>query len=999
MEPLEHFCRLFERSVDRWPNRLAVADDQQQWSYRQLQQQANQIAAFLSQQGMQPGDTVGLCVPNGAFAIAAMLGTWQNRGAFVPLDPAFPAPRLHYMVQDAAIRWVFCEPEFLSLFQTSPPADQVRCLNPADVASPTRQFDQQNTEPRKYDSKTSKYDSDASKYDSNASKYDSLASKADCEGDERDGPAAADESLPADDLAYIMYTSGSTGQPKGVEIDHRALAVYCWADVEVYGVRADDRTLQFGTLNFDISIEEIFPPLLVGSAVVVRPRQRLDAEIELSAIIDQNRITALHIAAAYWHEWVDLIKAAGQGIPQSLRLVIVTGEKVSTNHYRLWQSLLTPGQRQALRWCNAYGPTETTVTCTVFTPPADWQGENMPIGKPLKRYTAYILDADDQPLLPGVDGSSETGELYIGGPALARGYRNQPDKTAEAFRTLTFPDGTEHRLYKTGDLARWLPGGDIEFAGRLDHQIKLGSYRIEPQEIEYHLALHPDVSEALVVADEVAGRKCLTAYVARGTSDVTPGQLAQSLSGQLADYMIPHRYVLVDAFPKTINGKIDRRSLPPLTAAQTARSGEIELPRTATERRLAAIFADVLQLNSVGIHDDFFELGGSSLLVTRVISQIRGHFDLPIPVRDFFANPTVAMIAYLLDLRQAGLDGPANRSLPPAPLAAAAKPTLPTPTPFFLSSPTSLNSPTAASAAEPTIELFSVHYPPCQTPRSTGVLLVGPEGSEAVRAHRNLQQLAVMLSRAGADVLRWDWAGHGNSGGNPATVGPDQWYRDLMSAAKWLRQSTEPQRLIVIGMRLGATLAATAPWPSDLARTIEQLILVDPVRCGRAYIEMQKRFEQWELGALYRYDRRRRASEQQLHGWPTSAAKQAAIADLQIANTANTNAASPPPASPNAAPSAAPVAGPAIPTRVLTTGQYQQGEGDWTLPPTWQHTSCDDPLGWHQPQLAHSAFASPGINRQILQWVSEHPQTTPAATQPATNSQPATAATQQGEPR
>ncbi len=291
-----------------------------------------------------------------------------------------------------------------------------------------------------------------------------------------------------------MYTSGSTGKPKGVQIEHKSLTTYCLADIEIYRLQQDDRTLQFSTLNFDVAIEEIYPPLLVGSTIVVRPRERADASIELSHLIETNNVTALHIATAYWNEWIGLMEAEKVRVPRSLRLVIVTGEKISVEHYRRWQNLCD----HEILWCNAYGPTETTVTCTAFIPDSDWDEPQMPIGKPLPGYTAYILNEQMQPV-----GERETGQLFIGGPAVARGYLGRPDLTERAFLSVDLP-GYDHsiRIYRTGDLARWLPDGNIEFSGRVDHQMKIGSYRIEPGEIESVILQHEAIRDALVVCEE-----------------------------------------------------------------------------------------------------------------------------------------------------------------------------------------------------------------------------------------------------------------------------------------------------------------------------------------------------------------------------------------------------------------------------------------------------------------------------------------------------------------
>lgn len=910
---LVDFPSLFRCAVARWPDSLALQDDRLQLTYAQLQHRVDAVSRYLIDQGLQPDQCVGLCLKNSAQAVIAMLGVLQAGGVFVPLDPDYPADRLAFMVRDASITMVLCEPRYRNRFEVlaTAPDGSAKTTEPGTgAAAPT-----QSSPPRLIDP-------DAIPMNDHATLVHAL-----------------NVQIAPDDRAYVMYTSGSTGMPKGVQIEHRALAAYCFADIEIYKLRADDRTLQFATLNFDIAIEEIFPPLLVGSAVVIRPERRADDTIELSAIIRDAEITALHIAAAYWHQWVDLMHAVRARVPESLRLMIVTGEKVSPVHYHRWLSLLVPGHEPL--WCNAYGPTETTVTATVFIPPLGWTGESMPIGKPLQRYEAWILDPQDRPL-----GTDETGELYIGGDALARGYLNRPEQNRIAFREVAFPDGRLRRVYKTGDLARWLPSGDIEFAGRIDHQIKIGSYRIEPQEIEHHLAQYCDVREALVSYDEVDSHKMLVAYVACGEARLDAKVLADFLAARLPAYMIPNRYVFVSEFPKTLNGKIDRKSLPPAAHGQTARDAAITLPRTDMERQLTEIFADVLQLGEIGIHDDFFMLGGSSLLVARVIMRVQEQLDLPIPVRDFFANPTVATMAQLL-ARRAGLVSGAVGNLAEQSIPLIIPPKLPVPHPFFFPS------------QDEDQDLFAIHYPPCGAPLRHAVLICSPEGHEYVRSHRNLQQLALLLSRAGADVLRFDFRAQGNSQGRGEDSQPDQWRRDIADALNQLRQLTEPLSISVVAVRLGATLVSTTP-----LEDIDHLILIDPVRCGADYLSMLAGFNEYELNSQTRFDRVRRADVEQLHGYRCSATKLAGIRALALPQTPLLKARS---------------------TMVLTSRDYEHAEGKLCLPQGWQRQECRDEIYWHRREYTHSAFASADCFRHVLNVVTGNlmPTTAPMLTEPA----------------
>ncbi len=865
-EDLIDFPQLFRRCLESCADSLAVECAGDRISYGQLDRAANRFANFLLAAGFAPHKQVGLCMNRSIDAIVAMLGVLKASSAFVPLDPEFPVDRLKFMVEDADIQVIICDPEYQELF-THSEAKQPVIIDPSDA-----KIEQ-------------------------ASDEDPMI-----EIDPRE-------------LAYIMYTSGSTGMPKGVQIEHRSLATYCFADIDVYQLQAEDRTLQFSTLNFDIAIEEIFPPLLVGSTVVVRPPQRMNDEIELSAIIDRYRITAIHIAAAYWHEWVDLMVAMNRRVPRSLRLVIVTGEKVSPVHYRRWVSLC----EHELLWCNAYGPTEVTVTSTVFIPDRDWSGESMPIGKPLKRYEAWILDSQDQPLGVGI-----TGELYLGGEAVARGYLKRPERNAIAFREIDLPKLGRRRLYKTGDLARWLPSGDIEFAGRIDHQIKLGSYRIEPGEIEHHAAQHDLVRDALVTYDDVDGQKALIAYIARGDETITAEQMADYLRDKLPPYMVPSRYVFLHSFPKTINGKIDRRALPTPSSSEVARKTPVDAPRTELECELAAILAQVLQIPSLGIHDDFFALGGSSILVARAITRVREKLELQIPVRDFFANPTVASIALLLSERT----GHANSLNLRSSLSRELRERLPTPEPFFF--PSDAN------------QLFAVYYRPVHVDRRQAVLICAPQGHEYARAHRNLQQLAIQLAQQGFSVLRFDHSGVGNSSGEVLLGTPQIWLNEIETAAKLLLEKSACEKLTMVGMRLGATLATT----TDILACDRQ-VLIDPIFDGRDYVSMLERFQHYALTSRNRFPRVRTTSIDQLFGELSSPAKRQELSNLRLQIGASRQ------------------------YTVMTSRDYEPQLSEAPNGRALTLIKTQDEIFWHAPEYTECAFACPEIFKSTLSVLSQ----------------------------
>ncbi len=903
-EPLVDFGQLFECQVARSPDRIAVYFEEADYTYAELNAAANRVAHELLATGPVAEQRIGICLDRSFDAIATMLGILKAGCAFVPLDPEFPIERLAYIVDDAAICHIVCDAAYRHLFDRH--ANQPALLHVDQVQTGTE-----------------------------------------ANPDVKTAPNA---------LAYIMYTSGSTGTPKGVQIEHQALAAYCYADIELYQVSANDRTLQFSTLNFDIAVEEIFPPLLTGSSIVVRPRARSQAHNELSTIIEQYRVTAVHLATAYWHEWVDLMVATHASVPETIRLMVVTGEKVSAEHYRRWKTICDSN----VRWCNAYGPTEATVSATAFIPSADWDGDNMPIGKPLKRYDALIVNSEDRPVSHG-----ETGELLIGGPALSRGYLNRPELNDQAFTSIQAgpvngqrpndhssnrPDAntqapsvgaSARRYYRTGDLARWLPDGDIEFAGRIDHQIKLGSYRIEPGEIESVVNQHAMVLESLISFDEVEGKKYLIAYVACGSNEPDPAALVAHLRDSLPPYMVPTRFVFLPSFPKTINGKIDRKTLPSPDQAVIARGNDYAAARSTLENQLADIWAGVLNVPSVGIHDDFFALGGSSLLVTRVITQVSGQLGIELPVRDFFANPTIASIARhiqsLVASAQQATDaanaGPATGlttadgcSEDADALSRSLRDRLPVVKPAYFPSRHH--------------DLFGVRYLPVGDEIDHAVLICPAYGHEYARAHRNLQQLAIQLAQRGCHVLRFDYSATGNSAGDCEEASLSDWRHDVAAAATFLRQESATFRLSIVGIRLGATLANSCNVPS-----VDTLVLWDPITDGAAMCQMLDEFHDATLTGFNRFNQvRKRSDIDQAYGYRMTEEKRETFRTLSLAAATQY----------------------ARRKYVIASRDYASTEDVTGLPIHWEFRSTEDEIYWHRPEYSESAFSSPEAYANIL---------------------------------
>jgi acyl-CoA synthetase (AMP-forming)/AMP-acid ligase II/acyl carrier protein len=413
--------------------------------------------------------------------------------------------------------------------------------------------------------------------------------------------------------------------------------------VKRFGLEAGDRILQFHSISFDAAVEELFPTWLSGATLVLRGEEILTAGRDFLQLIEREELTVLDLPTAYWHEWVSELSHSEEELPVTLRLVIVGGEKASAERLALWQKL--GGGR--IRWINTYGPTEATVIATLYEAALSREeeiGKDAPIGRPISNTQSYVVDGKQGPVPVGV-----AGELCIGGEGLARGYHDRPETTAEKFIPNPFipPGGAGGRLYRTGDLVRYLPDGNIEYLGRIDHQVKVRGFRVELGEIESALQQHPAIREAAVLArEDEPGNKLLVAYlVSVQETAPTIGELHSFLRQKLPGYMAPAAYVWLESLPMTPNGKIDRRALPAPDKTRPELEAAFVAPRTPAEERLAAIYAEALGLERVGIRDHFFDLGGHSLLAMQVVSRVRQAFKIELPLRSLFETPTVAGLA------------------------------------------------------------------------------------------------------------------------------------------------------------------------------------------------------------------------------------------------------------------------------------------------------------------------------------------------------------------
>jgi amino acid adenylation domain-containing protein len=589
--------RLFEQQAAETPDAIAVEHNDRSLTYSELNSRANQLAHHLKKLGVGPERLVGICVERSIEMLVAVMATLKAGGAYVPLDPTYPEGRLDFMLRDSSVQVLISQDHLLDGLPD-------------------------------YDGAIVSFDRDAALIES-------------CESHN------LSDSATAANLAYIIYTSGSTGNPKGTMIEHGSLMSFTNAAVSEYGILATDRVLQFASLNFDTSAEEIFPGLVTGATIVLRTDSMLSSARDFLRMCGEMKISVLDLPTAYWHELAAELTTDNLKLPDSLRLVVIGGEKALPERLASWR------QRAGaeVRLLNTYGPTETTIVATVcdLTNIRLESNLEVPIGRPLGSAMLYVLDGALRPVPIGVPG-----ELYIGGAGVARGYLNRAELTAQKFVANPFVDARAPRLYRTGDVVRYQADGSLEFLNRIDNQVKIRGFRVEAGEIEQAIRSHELVSGAIVlVREDATGDKRLVAYVV-SNSAIQPAitELRDYLGTKLPAYMLPAAFVMLRSFPLLPNGKIDRRALPRPEQDRTSLETAFQAPRSPLEESVAKIWCDVLKLKRVGVQDNFFELGGHSLLGAKLISNLRRSLNCELTLIDVFQSPTVERLTQVIYQRQ-----------------------------------------------------------------------------------------------------------------------------------------------------------------------------------------------------------------------------------------------------------------------------------------------------------------------------------------------------------
>lgn len=583
--------KLFEQQATKSPDNIALVFERQEVTYFELNQRANQLAQYLLRHRSVILETpVGICMARGIDMIVAVLAVLKAGGAYVPLDPDYPQARLEFMQQDSRLHTVLTHRRYSHQLQNS---DAACCLDDADLQQLVASMPLANLD----------------------------NCLADC------------------NLAYLIYTSGSTGQPKASLLEHRGLANLALGQIDGFCVEQNSRVLQFASPAFDAATSEIFMALLRGATLVIPSNETVKSAAAISDLVCEQRVTHATLPPALL-PLLDITRW------DSVSTLIVAGDSCALDQARRWS--------RGRQFINAYGPSETTVCATLGT--LDAEDHCLHIGKPIQNVQVYVLNDCLQPAGVGC-----AGELYIGGVGLSRGYLNRDDLTEDKFVANPFHNSVDPssspRLYRTGDLARWLPSGKLEFLGRIDHQIKIRGFRIELGEIENALRELDCITDALVLAVEFAeGDKRLMGYVVptKTLADDDQESLVETLrvhlAARLPEYMLPAAYIALEAFPLTANGKVDRKALPDphltqVTVAYVA-------PKTATERRLCAIWQEILGVERIGISDNFFHRGGHSLLVLKLLRALEQEFNVQPNLKMMFQFPDLQNLAAYLEVLQ-----------------------------------------------------------------------------------------------------------------------------------------------------------------------------------------------------------------------------------------------------------------------------------------------------------------------------------------------------------
>lgn len=774
---------LFAEQATRTPDRIAASFAADELTYQQLAQQVDSMAGWLSRYKLAPDDLVAICLPRGLPLLVAQLAVQRLGAAYLPIDPEYPQERIDFIIEDANA----------ALYLTDSTLElSLSGLEKAGRKIPVIELD---------------------------SALDEILTS----------DTAAPESIAQpSNLAYVIYTSGSTGKPKGVEITRANLVNQLYAAKQRPDICEQDVLIALTTVAFDVSIVELYLPLICGAHVHIVSRETATDGYQLREALESRGITRMDATPSSWRM---LLESGWTGNKELVGLV--GGEALP-------RDLIDELCPKIKSFWNMYGPTETTVSCTAAE--VKKSDQRVSIGQPMANYQIHILDSNGQTCPLNV-----TGEIHIGGKGTARGYLNRPDLTESRF--ITDPE-TGNRLYKSGDLGRWMRDGNIECVGRIDSQVKLRGYRIELEEIENALCSIKSVQHAVVTLKANQSSEYLAAYIVpAGGSNSTAGNRAataqENYSAHLATvlpaYMVPSTYTLLDELPQTPNGKVDLANLPEPQEPQSKLAAS-NPPLTRTESEVAGLWAELIGTVSINRSDNFFLLGGHSLLAMRFIKMVRENYDVNISAKSLHSE-TLAEIAAAIR----PMDRPASQ--PPA--LKPAKPVFTFEPVFFRSG---------------NEHLFGVFHPAHRnnantngtaTRNQSAILICQPLGHEHQRLQRSIRTLSENLAAAGHDVFRFDYAGTGDSSGDLDQMSLATWRQNTVDALRWLQSRSPRQSLAGIGIRYGAIILK-----DSVLKDLEKTLFWDPVINGQHWVDDLQRMTHLAMRNLDRFSAIQKHKEQ-----------------------------------------------------------------------------------------------------------------------------------------
>ncbi|HEX5873144.1 MAG TPA: amino acid adenylation domain-containing protein, partial [Pyrinomonadaceae bacterium] len=579
----------FETQVDQTPNAVALISDDEVVTYRELNSRANRLANYLLRLGAGTESRVGICLERSVKAVVSILAVLKAGAAYVALDPNYPLERLDFIRHDAQLSLLITEEPLATSWTTG---DAKVILLDRDWAA--------------------------------------------IEAESGETPSTP---VSANNLAYVVYTSGSTGRPKGVMALHRgAMNRFNWM-WRTYPFTANEVCCQKTSLAFVDFVWEVFGPLLQGIPGVIIPDDVVKDPRELNRVLAANHVTRIVLVPSLLRAMLDDLGGRKKQLPD-LKIWVCSGEALPIDLCERFKAILP--DRVLL---NLYGSSEASADSTYYEVEDREFTRNILIGSPLDNTQIYLLDERLRPAPAGTPA-----ELHIGGDGLARGYLGRPELTAEKFIPDPFSKVPGQRLYKTGDLARWTDEGKLEYAGRRDHQVKIRGVRIELAEVEAALSRHPDLKQAVINAlEDTPGEKRLVAYVVPTDGPLSVSQLRNFIRQELPEYMVPSAFVFLERLPVTASGKVDRLALPEPLEVRPELDAVYTAPHTPVERELADIWTELLHTEQIGVHDNFFDLGGHSLMATQMLSRVRPHFHVELMLQDFFKRPTISAMAQLIE--------------------------------------------------------------------------------------------------------------------------------------------------------------------------------------------------------------------------------------------------------------------------------------------------------------------------------------------------------------